>query len=105
MGIDNTKILNTTKAILYSNKIWQKHHLTYNFSCNCQLIRIQHLINLTLEIPEIYTNRFSLLFLVANHVQLFYNPMDYSLPDSSIHGISQARILEWAAISFSREFS
>ena len=25
----------------------------------------------------------------------------YSSPDSSIHGISQARILEWAAISFS----
>ena len=28
--------------------------------------------------------------------------MDYSLPDSSIHGISQAIILEWVAISFSR---
>ena len=28
--------------------------------------------------------------------------MDYSLPVSSVHGISQARILEWVAISFSR---
>ena len=28
--------------------------------------------------------------------------MDYSPPGSSIHGISQARILEWVAISFSR---
>ena len=28
--------------------------------------------------------------------------MDYSLPGSSVHGISQARILEWVAISFSR---
>ena len=28
-------------------------------------------------------------------------PMDYSLPGSSIHGISQARILEWVSISFS----
>ena len=26
------------------------------------------------------------------------NPMDYSLPDSSVHGILQARILEWAAM-------
>ena len=26
------------------------------------------------------------------------NPMDYSLPGSSIHGIFQARILEWVAI-------
>ena len=30
------------------------------------------------------------------------NPMDYSLPGSSVHGISQARILEWVAISSSR---
>ena len=30
------------------------------------------------------------------------NPMDCSLPCSSVHGILQARILEWAAISFSR---
>ena len=28
--------------------------------------------------------------------------MDCSLPDSSIHGIFQARILEWVAISFSK---
>ena len=27
------------------------------------------------------------------------NPMDYSPPDSSFHGIFQARILEWVAIS------
>ena len=30
------------------------------------------------------------------------DPMDCSLPSSSIHGILQARILEWIAISFSR---
>ena len=30
------------------------------------------------------------------------DPMDHSLPGSSVHGISQARILEWVAISFSR---
>ena len=30
------------------------------------------------------------------------NPMDSSLPGSAVHGIFQARILEWAAISFSR---
>ena len=30
------------------------------------------------------------------------NPVDYSLPGSSIHGILQARILEWAALSLSR---
>ena len=31
-----------------------------------------------------------------------WDPMDYSTPGSSVHGISQARILEWVAISFSR---
>ena len=33
------------------------------------------------------------------------NPMDCSLPDSSVHGILQARILEWVAISYSRRSS
>ena len=31
--------------------------------------------------------------------------MDYSLPGSSAHGISQARKLEWVAISYSKESS
>ena len=30
------------------------------------------------------------------------DPMDYNLPDSSVHGIFQARVLEWVAIPFSR---
>ena len=34
------------------------------------------------------------------NVTLCY-PMDCSLPGSSVHGIFQARILEWVAISFS----
>ena len=29
------------------------------------------------------------------------DPMDHSLPGSSIHGIFQARVLEWGAIAFS----
>ena len=37
-----------------------------------------------------------------SHVQLFCDPMDCSLPGSSVHGISQARILEWVTISSSR---
>ena len=30
------------------------------------------------------------------------DPMDCSLPGSSVHGIFQARVLEWDAIAFSR---
>ena len=37
-----------------------------------------------------------------SHVGLFATPMDCSLPGSSFHGIFQARVLEWVAISFSR---
>ena len=33
------------------------------------------------------------------------NPMDCSLSGSSVHGILQAKILEWVAISFSRASS
>ena len=29
-------------------------------------------------------------------------PMDWSLPGSSAHGIFQARVLEWGAIAFSK---
>ena len=41
---------------------------------------------------------------VAQSFTLF-NPKDYSFPGSSVHGILQARILEWVAVPFSRGFS
>ena len=31
------------------------------------------------------------------------DPMDCSLPGSSVHGICQAKVLEWGAIAFSEE--
>ena len=36
-----------------------------------------------------------------SRVRLFATRMDYNPPGSSVHGILQARTLEWAAISFS----
>ena len=33
----------------------------------------------------------------------FRDPMDCSLPGSSIHGIFQARVVEWGAVTFSKE--
>ena len=38
---------------------------------------------------------------VAQLYPTLRDPMDCSLPDSSIHGIFQARVLEWGAIAFS----
>ena len=39
---------------------------------------------------------------VAQLCPTLCNPMDCSLPGFSVHGIFQARVLEWVAISFSR---
>ena len=38
---------------------------------------------------------------VAQSCPTLSNPMDCSLPGSSVHGIFQARVLEWGAIAFS----
>ena len=43
--------------------------------------------------------------LVTKSCPILCNLMDCSLPGSSVHGILQARILEWVAISFSRRTS
>ena len=40
--------------------------------------------------------------LVTKLCPSFCDPMDCSSPGSSVHGISQARVAEWIAISFSR---
>ena len=39
---------------------------------------------------------------VAQSCPTLRDPMDYSQLGSSVHGIFQARVLEWVAISFSR---
>ena len=39
---------------------------------------------------------------VAQSCQTRRDSMDCSLPDSSVHGIFQARALEWGAITFSK---
>ena len=38
---------------------------------------------------------------VAQLCLTLLDPMDHSLPGSSVHGIFQARVLEWVAIAFS----
>ena len=40
---------------------------------------------------------------VAQSCPTLHNPMDCSLQGSSVHGIFQARVLEWVAIAFSEE--
>ena len=42
---------------------------------------------------------------VAQSYPTLSDPMDCSLPGSSVHGILQARVLEWVAIAFSGELT
>ena len=42
---------------------------------------------------------------VTQSCPTLWDPIDCSLPGSSVHGILQARILEWVAMPFSRESS
>ena len=41
--------------------------------------------------------------LVAQYCPTLCNPMDYSPPGSSVHGILQAQILEWVVTPFSTQ--
>ena len=41
---------------------------------------------------------------VAQWCPTLSDPMDYSLPASCIHGIFQARVLEWGTITFSKVY-
>ena len=43
----------------------------------------------------------SVKVLVAQSCLILCNPMDFSLPSSSVRGILQARILQWVVIPFS----
>ena len=42
---------------------------------------------------------------VAQSCLTLSDPMDCSLPGSSIHGVFQARVLEWCAIAFSNDYT
>ena len=52
--------------------------------------------------PFLYFQSFKKESEVVQLCPTLCSPMDCSLPGSSLHGIFQARVLEWVAISFSR---
>ena len=60
------------------------------------------------SIKEIYRFIYNFspkLLMHAKLLQLYStlrDPLDYSPPDSSVHGILQARILKWVAVPSSR---
>ena len=60
---------------------------------NEKVLKIYHVIDATIA---------CCCCLVAKSCLTLCDPMDYSLPGSSVHGIFQARILEWVAMASSR---
>ena len=54
---------------------------------------------------SLYILSFFLFFLLSFLPSFFSLTLSPFLPHSSVHGILQARILVWVAISLSREFS
>ena len=50
----------------------------------------------------VYMYEVKSVWLVAQSYRTLYNLMDFSPPGSSVHGISQARILEKIAFPFSK---
>ena len=58
-------------------------------------------LSIYITINNIVVWRYWYRFVAKSRLTLS-DPMDCSLPGYSVHGISQARILEWVSISFSR---
>ena len=67
----------------------------------CYLYLHTWLVKIALQ-SQILMNSFAVIVELLSHVWLFCNPMVCSPPGSSVHGILQARILEWVTIPFSR---
>ena len=93
----------------------------HKFFFGHKILLLLHIYSWLLKTP-VWTMRFH-LHMVFSPINTYYStmwyevgwvhgcgtmdacgPMDYSLPDFSVHGILQARLLEWVAISSSREF-
>ena len=110
------RIFSTTICLHYRT-IWESDYLNVHPHKSRQAHLISIMVNnivLQLIQAQNTTCFFSFFFFLSNlsvvevkcyslsRVLTFCNPTDYSLPGSSIHGILQARILEWVAIPLSR---
>ena len=73
------------------------HHLEKGVFWKNNLISLRLVI-----LSSFLTHNFLAVVQLLSHIQLFCNPMDRNPAGSSVHRISQARILQWVAISFSR---
>ena len=94
---------------------WIQHSLCPKENFQCGLIlacsrrgdsleKMSTFLDTSAVVSEDFKNprRHGCCCLVLKSCPTLHDPMDCSPPGSSVHGILQARILEWVAISFSR---
>ena len=78
-------------------------HTSNNLACVCQKTSCNRPCLKMGPFPRAFRIYSVMLpVLIAHLCSTLHDPMDYSLPGSSVHGIVQTRILEWVAFSFSR---
>ena len=84
--------------IIFPRHLWLPSFLGFTNQCRFQEANkaLKYLKRITQIIHK------HILMLVTQSYPTLCDPMDCSPPGSSVHGILQARILEWVAISFSR---
>ena len=81
---------------------WETYLLVTLASCLTCVSLFPHLCN---SKRSIYLNAWNRAqHTIVQSCPTLCDPLDYSLPGSSVHGNSQAKIVEWVAISFSNIF-
>ena len=85
-------------------ELWNFKFYHFNLNLNSPRWLVESVLDSVA--PDFFFYRYIYLFLeseseVAQSCLTLCDPRDCSTPGSSVHGISQARILEWVAISFS----
>ena len=93
-------VLHSTEILDYILHVENKLSMFPSLSVQCMVHSMCHMY---IYMAHVYIYIHIYILLLFSHVQFFCIPMDCSPPGLSDHGISQARILEWVAISFSRK--
>ena len=79
-----------------------KHTWKWRKQCNSPDWKVINILPYLLHLSFSFPLFFLVKVLVAQSCIQLWDPMDCSLPDSSVLGILRARILEWVAIPFSK---
>ena len=105
------------KPIYFPSELILDWGLAYKYGTNCSLISQHSKVLDKTKIIEILGDNFFIsyfwsilnltifsvfVYSVARSCSTLCEPIDYRPPGTPVHGIFQARILEWVAISYSR---